>query len=101
MDGSQKIPQRWLVTLAAQQRKGRDCPAILKALSAWLRHVRGDNGPVDDPLAPVLKATWDKAGESGIMQALFGDGGMIASPWRPTSHECRVATTAPLNQPSN
>jgi fructuronate reductase len=57
MDGSQKIPQRWLATLASQQAKGKQCPSILTAISGWLCHIRGDNGFVDDPLAEVLKAT--------------------------------------------
>jgi fructuronate reductase len=84
MDGSQKLPQRWLETLAHHQRKGRQCPAILTALAAWLRHVRGDNGLVDDPLAGPLLAAWQQAGESGIVDALFGEHGPIASAWRPT-----------------
>ena len=52
MDGSQKIPQRWLETLAANQLMGRQCPAILAGLAAWLRHVRGDNeaGPYQSPM---------------------------------------------------
>ena len=56
MDGSQKVPQRWLDTLAAHQREGRRCPAILTALAAWLVHVRGDGAPVSDPLADLLGA---------------------------------------------
>lgn len=43
MHGCQKIPQRWLATLADSQTEGRTCPAILAALGVWLRHVRGDN----------------------------------------------------------
>ncbi len=83
MDGSQKIPQRWLTTLAHHQRAGRQCPSILTALGAWLRHIRGDNGPVDDPLADVLKSAWQAAGEGGIVDTLLGAGGMLASDWRP------------------
>ncbi len=83
MDGSQKIPQRWLETLAVHQKLGRDCPAILAGLKAWLNHVRGDNGAVDDPMAAALQSAWASAGKTGIVEALFGDGGLIASPWRP------------------
>ncbi len=85
MDGSQKIPQRWLETLAYHQHRGQQCPAILEALAAWLRHVRGDNGAVDDPLADRLKAAWKSAGTSGIVEPLFGADGLIPSDWRPTS----------------
>jgi fructuronate reductase len=84
MDGSQKIPQRWLETLAYHQRRDCRCPAILSAIAAWLRHIRGDNGPVDDPLAAALSAVWAQAGQGGIVEALFGDGGLMASSWRPT-----------------
>ncbi len=88
MDGSQKIPQRWLETLAYHQRRGVECPAILTALGYWLRHVRGDNGPVDDPLAGRLRSAWGAAGEANIVEALFGAGGVVVSHWRPTSRDC-------------
>jgi fructuronate reductase len=93
MDGSQKIPQRWLETLAYHQRAGRSCPAILTALAAWLRHVRGDNGPVDDPLAAPLLAAWKTTGEGGIVDALFGDGKLIASPWCATEADRNFIVT--------
>nr|WP_221774214.1 mannitol dehydrogenase family protein [Novosphingobium flavum] len=54
MDGSQKIPQRWLETLEANRRMGRTCPAIEAGLTGWFHHLRGANGPVDDPLADRL-----------------------------------------------
>jgi fructuronate reductase len=88
MDGSQKIPQRWLATLADQQHKGRECPAILAALAAWLRHVRGDNGKVEDPAADRLLATWQDAGTGSVVTALLGPEGWMASDWRPTPAEC-------------
>jgi fructuronate reductase len=83
MDGSQKIPQRWLETLAFHQKQGQQCPAILAGIAAWLCHVRGDNGVVDDPMAQALKATWDAKGKNGIVDALFGPGGAMASDWVP------------------
>ena len=81
IDGSQKIPQRWLPVLAVHQREGRQCPAILDALAAWLRHVRGDARPVDDPLASRLAALWAQEGAHGIASALFGEGGLFARDW--------------------
>jgi fructuronate reductase len=84
VDGSQKIPQRWLETLACHQGTGRQCSAILTALGGWLGHIRGDNGPVDDPMAATLKAAWDAAGKDGIVAALFGPGGPMASDWLPS-----------------
>jgi fructuronate reductase len=58
MDGSQKIPQRWLETLAWHRQKSLACPAIEAGLAAWFQHLKGANGPVDDPRAAQL-ATLD------------------------------------------
>jgi fructuronate reductase len=89
MDGSQKIPQRWLETLAASQQQGRECPAILAGIAAWLRHVRGDNeakwGAVDDPIASAMKAAWARAGKEGIVDAMFGADGLVKSQWQPSA----------------
>ena len=80
MDGSQKIPQRWLETLAANQTLGRTCPAILTAISGWIRHLRGLNGPVDDPRAAELSRA---VATPDAVEALFGNGGLLASDWVP------------------
>jgi fructuronate reductase len=94
MDGSQKIPQRWLETLAHHQKQGRHCPAILAGIGAWIRHIRGDNGDVDDPIAATLKAAWDKAGEESIVEVLFGRDGPMASDWLPTAADQDVICKA-------
>jgi fructuronate reductase len=94
MDGSQKIPQRWLETLAHHQKRGQHCPAILTAIGAWLCHLRGDNGAVDDPLADALKAAWDAAGRQGIVTYLFGSGGLMASDWVPSAADRDTITTS-------
>jgi fructuronate reductase len=94
MDGSQKIPQRWLETLAFHQASGQQCPSILTAIGAWLGHIRGDNGVVDDPMAETLKTTWDAAGKGGIVVALFGSGGPMASDWIPNDAERDQITAA-------
>jgi len=89
MDGSQKVPQRWLETLAEQHQRGHDCPALLTAVAAWLRHLRGDNvaswGPVDDPRAAELAQAWHDHGSAGIVPALFGPGGRVSTHWHPTA----------------
>jgi fructuronate reductase len=85
MDGSQKIPQRWLETLGHHQKRGQQCPAILAGIAAWLCHIRGDHGIVDDPMAATLKAAWDAAGKDLIINALFAQGGPMASDWMPSS----------------
>ena len=81
MDGSQKIPQRWLETLAFHQQHGAFCPAILEALVAWITHVRGDKRTVDDPMAERLETLWTTCGRHGIVAALFGDGGLFSRYW--------------------
>lgn len=81
MDGSQKIPQRWLEPLAINQRAGRLCHATLEALASWCRHVRGDRRAVDDPQAAKLAAMWQQCGLAGIPTALFGAGGLFAATW--------------------
>jgi fructuronate reductase len=89
-DGSQKIPQRWLATLAWHQRHQRQCPAILQALAAWIVHVRGDGAPVDDPLAERLADLWRRTGEHGIAAALFGAHGLFAADWQATEADRRA-----------
>jgi fructuronate reductase len=94
MDGSQKIPQRWLETLAWNQRAGRRCPAILEAIAGWLLHIRGDNGSVDDPLAQQLSACWRAHGDSGILAAIFGPGAPLASHWQPDAEDATAIAAA-------
>lgn len=79
MDGSQKIPQRWLETLAWHQARGARCSSLEAAIAAWIVFLRSDH-PIDDPLADRLRAA--AAGPYAI-ERIFGDGGLVASDWRP------------------
>jgi fructuronate reductase len=94
MDGSQKIPQRWLETLAFHQKRDRQCPAILESVAAWICHLRGDNGKVDDPMADILKATWVAAGRDGIVVALFSPDASMASGWVPSEADQKLIIAA-------
>ncbi len=94
MDGSQKIPQRWLETLAFHQQRRQQCPAILTALGGWLLHIRGDNGVVDDPMAAQLAAAWQGAASGGIIDALFAAGGLMANGWQPSDADRQLISTA-------
>lgn len=87
MDGSQKIPQRWLEPLAINQAASRASPATLQALTAWVRHVRGDVRSVDDPQADALAKLWKLYGADGIVDALFGPQGVFAATWTATPAE--------------
>ena len=80
MDGSQKVPQRWLATLAENQQNGRLCPAIMAGISAWITHLRGANGPVQDPVAEALAKA---AALPDPIEALFGPNGLLPSAWQP------------------
>ena len=82
MDGSQKIPQRWLEPLAINQAAGRSSPATLHALAAWIHHVRGDVRAVDDPMAARLAELWHSHGATGVIDALFGAEGLFAETWQ-------------------
>ena len=94
-DGSQKIAQRWLEPLADNAARGRRCPATLRALAAWMIHVRGDGAPVADPLAERLAAIWASGGKGGVVAAFFGDRGIVAGRWRP-DHEDAATLAAEL-----
>jgi fructuronate reductase len=89
MDGSQKIPQRWLATLAENQREARQCPAILSAIAAWIKHLRGKNGPVDDPRAGELT---EVAQSPHPIHGLFGMEGLLASDWCPRDADVAFIT---------
>lgn len=81
MDGSQKIPQRWLEPLAINQAQSRFCPATLQALAAWIVHIRGDARPADDPMATQLADLWTLHAADGIVAALFGEAGLLSATW--------------------
>jgi fructuronate reductase len=82
MDGSQKIPQRWLETMAINQERGARNPAILAGIAAWIAHLRGTNGPLDDPKADVLTVA---ARGADPVAMLFSESGLLASDWQPSS----------------
>ncbi|MCZ0960692.1 mannitol dehydrogenase family protein [Paracoccus benzoatiresistens] len=63
MDGSQKLPQRILGTIAESRAAGRAVPGLTLAVAAWMRYVSGrdeKSRPIEvkDPLAPRLAALW-------------------------------------------
>jgi fructuronate reductase len=60
MDGSQKLPQRLLGTLAQNLQAGRASPGLCLAVAAWMRYVGGVDEAgrtidVKDPLAEKLR----------------------------------------------
>ena len=95
-DGSQKAPQRWFATLSARQAAGAACPALVAAVAAWMKHLRGDNGPITDPRGDELAAILTKAGAHDAARAFFGDGGVFAGDWRAAPEALDTITGALL-----
>lgn len=63
MDGSQKLPQRILGTIAENRAAGRPVPGLTLAVAAWMRYVSGRDeagGMIDvrDPMAARLAGLW-------------------------------------------
>lgn len=77
MDGSQKVPQRWLNTLRKLIAQERDSDIFAFALAAWIRFVKGvdEKGEtivVSDPHAQAFAALWAEFGhDHGQLVARF------------------------------
>lgn len=70
IDGSQKLPQRLLATLAERTARGLASPALALAVAGWVRWQAGrtDAGEgfaVDDPRAAELARAYADAGDAG------------------------------------
>ncbi len=92
MDGSQKIPQRWLAVLRDRERLAMKSPALLQALAAWMVYVRAGAPKIVDPMAQTLAHRWTEAGSAGIVDALFGPGGLFADSWTGTEDSRAMLT---------
>ena len=90
MDGSQKIAQRWLATMAARQERHLDSPAHMAALGAWLRHIHHSHD-LDDPAGDRLRTTLRSLPFDLAVMRIFGDGGLVASRWNPDTAALLVA----------
>jgi fructuronate reductase len=79
MDGSQKLPQRVLETIAARRAAGAVPRWATLVVAAWMRFVQGtaDDGrdlPLDDPLAARIRSLLAAAPATpeGVVDALLG-----------------------------
>lgn len=88
MDGSQKLPQRWLGTVQDRLDAGLPIEHLALAVAGWLQFLQGrdETGralPLDDPQADALRAA--QAGPGGALahEAVFGalgrHGGFVAA----------------------
>jgi fructuronate reductase len=78
MDGSQKLPQRILATLAENLAAGREARGLTLVVAAWIRYVggvdeRGAAIDVRDPLAERLRALSDTAPDAAAKVRAFLD----------------------------
>ncbi|MGL6290167.1 MAG: mannitol dehydrogenase family protein [Silanimonas sp.] len=78
MDGSQKIPQRWLGTVAARRSVGARVPVLAAALAAWVQYVSGRDltgQPIDvrDPLASALAARARHDDPAAAVRSVFAE----------------------------
>lgn len=80
MDGSQKLPQRLLGTIADARAKGIDPYAAIAGVAGWMLHVDRLKGGIDDPMAAELGGIAIAAADDGELidgllgvRAVFGD----------------------------
>lgn len=76
MDGSQKLPQRWLAGAAINLDRRLPISATAKAVAAWMHYVRGTDGDgnrweVDDPLAMRLADCHRENGAAAVVDAIL------------------------------
>ncbi|EPC00266.1 mannitol dehydrogenase [Litchfieldella anticariensis FP35 = DSM 16096] len=69
MDGSQKLPQRWLLGALARLEVGAEIPCTALGVAAWIRYTAGRDlhgtaYPVDDPLAATFAKLHEQHGDS-------------------------------------
>jgi fructuronate reductase len=74
MDGSQKIPQRWVRPLAERLAAQQPVDRLALGVAAWCHYLRGvdESGaayPIDDPMADALRAALEKARASGDVRS--------------------------------
>jgi fructuronate reductase len=84
MDGSQKVPQRWLNSLRKLIENNQDTQIYAFALATWLRFVKGvdEQGEaikISDPQAEVLASLWQNHGAAPeqLVNAFFAQEGIF------------------------
>lgn len=78
MDGSQKLPQRWLHGALAQLEAGAEVPCTALGVAAWIRYtaghdLHGNAHLVDDPMADTFTLLHEAHGEDheSLVQAFL------------------------------
>jgi fructuronate reductase len=106
MDGTQKVPVRWLPALRESLAKGIERPALERALAAWLHYLQserndaGESLVVSDPGAAALAARLRAAATplDAVHAALAHTSVFGASPWPQTFAERLARHLAALRE---
>ena len=86
MDGTQKIPQRWLASIATLLKQGTQPSGLLFALAGWIAFVCSTQRTLDDPLAGRLVEIRERSSDvRAVVSALVGQGGLFSAAWQADS----------------
>jgi fructuronate reductase len=86
MDGTQKIPQRWLASIARLREQGKPASALPFALAAWIAFVCTPGRELDDPLAGRLVEIRNRSRDAAAaVNAILGEGGVLPVSWHADS----------------
>src|SRR5699024_832531 len=80
MDGSQKLPQRWMPVALERLAQGEQVPCVILGLAAWMHYTSGHDlhgveHSVDDPLAARWQGLHQRHGHDAgqLVAAFFAD----------------------------
>jgi fructuronate reductase len=83
MDGTQKIPQRWLASIATLLKRGTQPSGLLFALAGWIAFACSTQRTLDDPLADRLVEIRERSSDArAAVSALVGEGGLLSAAWQ-------------------
>ncbi len=86
MDGTQKIPQRWLASIATLLKQGTPPSGLLFALASWIAFACSSQRMLDDPLAGRLVEIRERSPDvRAAVSAIVGEGGLFSAAWQADS----------------
>ena len=87
MDGSQKLPQRWLATVEERLAAAQASPRHVLSIAAWIAYTADAPGIADDPIAACYAAIWADAGGnvSRLVERFMSELGVFGPAMRESS----------------
>jgi fructuronate reductase len=86
MDGTQKIPQRWLASIATLLKQGTRPSGLLFALAGWIAFACSSQRTLDDPLAGRLAEIRERSPDArSAVGAIVGRDGLFSAAWQADS----------------